>query len=511
MRHKNRESGYILVGVLLAVTILAVVGTSLVTLSTSSVKTSFAERDNQAVYYIAEAGLNHLVNEFEQAVEEIYEKDYVKTEEAFFEEIGLFSQNEFDDYDIFEKVNDDEPKAQLDIEEIDDETGLYKMTSTGSIGDEEREVTQEVRVKWQDKYKGVEGGEYELPPFAVFTSGQFTMSNGEINGDIGTLNKQNNAIDFPSGGPTLNGDIYVPDGNAEYVNENANKGNSEIKVLNESYKIPQLPTFPAIPELQCPKDETINYQNGSHKIINNCNFDYTNWDFHNSSNYKLELDEDMKFRMFKTANNISLTIDVKDSDKIMVVDNFEVGGDIDLIGTGSLTIYITNRFTLGSSKINEGADVERLNVYYKGNEAIKLAGSQKVYGSLYAEKADIELTAGGGFIGNIFTGGKSFKIDGGSYNQAQLFFAPNAYFDMTSGGTEFEGMIIAERFEISGGWEVFFQELNFSNGPISPSALGGGDNNNGGSGGTGGSGDSELIETGAKPSISKKKIREVVN
>ena len=76
MNH-HRDSGYILVGVLLAITILSVVGVSLVSLSANSVKISSSERDNQAVYYIAEAGLIFLASEFEQAVSEIYEKDSV--------------------------------------------------------------------------------------------------------------------------------------------------------------------------------------------------------------------------------------------------------------------------------------------------------------------------------------------------------------------------------------------------------------------------------------------------
>src|SRR5690625_6313854 len=101
------------------------------------------------------------------------------------------------EYNIIEKVNDDKPKALLDIEKIDEETGLYKMTSTGYIGDEKRSVTQEVQVEWRDKYDEVESESpitpiINTPPFAVFTSGQFTMSNGTIIGDIGTISEEAN-------------------------------------------------------------------------------------------------------------------------------------------------------------------------------------------------------------------------------------------------------------------------------------------------------------------------------
>lgn len=72
---------------------------------------------------------------------------------------------------------------------------------------------------------------------------------------------------------------------------------------------------------------------------------------------------------------------------------------------------------------------------------------------------------------------------------------------MTSGGNEFEGMIIANTFEISGGWQIFYKEFQFSDGPISPAALG----INNGNDNDGFNGD----ETGEGPSLTTTPLREV--
>src|SRR5690625_4551954 len=136
MNH-HRDSGYILVGVLLAITILSVVGVSLVSLSANSVKTSSSERDNQAVYYIAEAGLIFLASEFERAVSEIYEKDSIKTRNDFYSELESFGYLP-DRYENFEKVDMDKPYTLLKIEKVGEESGKYKLVSTGYIGDVNR-------------------------------------------------------------------------------------------------------------------------------------------------------------------------------------------------------------------------------------------------------------------------------------------------------------------------------------------------------------------------------------
>lgn len=84
---RQNERGYMLVGALLIIVLLFVVGLSLTTLASFSLKNASDERNHQSVYYIAEAGLNHLANKFEKAVSDIYEDETIRSEDDFFQKL----------------------------------------------------------------------------------------------------------------------------------------------------------------------------------------------------------------------------------------------------------------------------------------------------------------------------------------------------------------------------------------------------------------------------------------
>ncbi len=496
----EQESGYTLIGVLAIFVILTALGMSLVMLSVTSVKTSTTERDDQSAFYIAEAGLNYKMKEIEEDVLSVYELKKVKTKEDFYSKVK--EKLLVNDEKVYEKFESD-AWAELVVNPLSGTENEYEIISTGYSGNQTRSVAKIITVTWKNKIK-----DFKLPPFAVFTSGSFNMGSGSITGDIGTVNESKGGIYFGNnGGQHNDGAIYVPRMDKDIVKSNNSNINSEIKAIDETYSIPQLPPFPEIPSnfTKLP-DQMIKNGSNTTDLIKDNNLLITNWI---TNNYTLVMNNDLEFHSITLNENNKLYIDVGDTDKRIVVNNLDiVNGHVELKGKGNLTIYVIDKIIMGAgSTINNNGDVNRLNVYLKGSDAsnqpkkIVLSGAQKVYGSLYAEDADITLTAGGGFIGNIFTGGKNFKVDGGSYNQAQLFFAPNANFDMTSGGNEFEGMIIANTFEISGGWQIFYKEFQFSDGPISPAALG----INNGNDNDGFNGD----ETGEGPSLTTTPLREV--
>lgn len=520
MNNDEREAGYTLVGVLLVFTILAILGMSLVMLSLTSVKTSSKERDNQAVYYVAEAGLNYALNKVKIGAENaaniaqdefdyLYEKNKRKDPdsqvdlediislavEKFYSELNTVVSDLNDEYSFeeFENVqNVEKIEAKIAISNPTPSVReVLLIESDGFMDDENRTVQQEIEIIWSPGYQidGGDNGYGELPPFTVFTNGDFKMGSGTINGDIGTLNKNKDGIFFGNNGGKHNGDIYVPELNSDIVKSNNSEINSPIKEIDESYSIPDLPPFPDIPEFRCAENEEINVGNNYHQVISNCNLNINSYIVRDSK-YILDLDRNVKFNQILLTSNYTLKVDLKDRDREIVVDHLDLtNGHIELLGTGKLTIYVTDKIMTGAgSTINAGGEVDRLNIFYQGSDKLTFSGSQRIEGSLYAKDAHIELKAGGGFTGNIFTGGTSFKINGGSYNKAQLFFAPNAFFDMTQGGNDFEGIIIADTFEISGGWNLYYKELNYTNGPISPAALKGGVDNGSGSGGSDGSG-----------------------
>lgn len=503
---QNKEAGYMFIGALLVLVILSIFGISMITLSLASVKTSQAEQKNQSAFYIAEAGLNYYVNWFQREATKIYQDETVQQANEFYNALDplLVSDERYED---FEKVNNFQPYAEVSITK-GSEADQFVVTSVGFLENESRTVTKTITVTWQDKNTD-SGGEFELPPFAVFTSGNFLMNNGTIIGDIGTVNSNVNGVSFPGGGPTLNGKAYVPDGRQDIV-QRAHYIQVEVAEIDPQYQIPNLPPFPDFPDYSCPENETIAVsQYNQYEVIKDCNLRIDNW-IVRDTNYTLTMDRNMKFKEMRFESNYTLRIDVGDHDREIVVDNLNMkNGHIVLLGTGNLTIYVNDEMNFGSgSTINLNGDISRVNVFYKGKankQNLEFAGAQKVYGSLYAEKANIKITAGAGFVGNVFTGGNEVTLSGGTLVTTQLVFAPNATVKMLQGG-KLKGMIIAHHFENTGGATVEHQTPFVISGPISPAALG---YNDGGSGGSGGGSGSD--ETPTKPIFSLSKLKEIVD
>lgn len=496
INQKKSEAGYTLVGVLLIFTIVSFLGLSIVMLSLTSVKTSLAERDNQSAFYIAEAGLTYYMEEVKDKVNEIYERDTVKTEDDFFAALVELKDLDYDKYE-FEIVDGHKPKAEVDVTLVDETDNQFKITSIGYIGDEKRTVEKTFSVEWEEKYVAKP---YELPPLAVLTSGNITLTNGPVIGSIGTQSTDKSAITAGSGEKKVrDGEIYVPVIHSSDANKtcktaptNEYKSHSVTRPLNEDvvpcpiekeemWEIPELPNFPDFPKL-------------SH------NEPY-NIDLSGDDKLEIQLNEDKEFGDITLTSRTTLIFDVGSSDREIVVDNFNiVNGIIKIKGSGKLTIYIKDDFIFTGESINEKSKFTQLNIFLKGhdepnkNKKIELLDYVQVFGSLYAEDADIKFTGSAGFYGNIFTGGKKLELLGHVPNTSQLILAPYSKVTLT-GSSNITGRIISKTFNHESAAKVKLEEPFILDGPISPSALG--QDSDGESGGSG----STEEETGASPEI----------
>lgn len=169
----------------------------------------------------------------------------------------------------------------------------------------------------------------------------------------------------------------------------------------------------------------------------------------------------MKFKNIILSSNYSLTINVGNTDKSLLVDHLNIdNGHINIIGSGKLTIYVKDKITTNSSStVNNNGSISKLKVYYKGNNAINMAGDQRIFGSLYAKNANIKFGGSGGFQGDIYSGGSKVELDGASSAITKVFFAPNA--DVTlSGSGNITGAVIAKSFTASGGSYVQYASSN---------------------------------------------------
>lgn len=495
----HHESGYTMIGVLIIFIIIAVLGLSIVTLSFASVKTSTNERDFQSAYYIAEAGLTQQMEKTIKEIMDIYESDHVRTEEDFFKEIKVITGDV--EYNAFEKVDGVKPVAEISIDLLGEENNQFSIQSTGKIGKQERTVTHSFSVEWQEKFK--ENETYELPPLTVFTSGSMLLNTGTIAGSIGTKSTERYAIKSGSGDPKVQqGDIYVSlIGEAvenrtcqeipvnEYKAYSVSRPTWENNVpcpieVDEMWELPKLPEFPETPQFEPHVDPDI-YLLGNQKL-------------------NVELANNKAFKNITLTAGTTLVFNVGSTDKSITIDYLDLSnGFIELTGTGKLTIYVKDQMTMSAdSVINNDGDINRVNIFYKGMDQVKLSGAQKIYGSLYAKQANLSLKGSGGIRGNIFTGGNKIELSGGSNIEAQLILAPHAAVNMGGSGTV-HGRIISKRFTNDGEAHIGFAEPFVLDGPISPAALGESSGNNSNNDGT----NTELA--GNTPTITTTPTREV--
>lgn len=486
MRKLDDQNGFTLIGVMVILVILSVLGLSIVTLALGSVKVSSGERDEESAYYIAEAGLTYELSKIKNNIEVIYANE--NNADSFFDELqnSIIGRLEITD---FEKTFGNQPKASVVIEQLDDgqhETNLrnYKITSVGEVGSKKRAVSRGFSIKWKDKYVEIP---YELPPLAVYTTEDIVLSNGPIKGSIGTRSKGQHVINVGQGAKILdNGKIYVPtidstDENKtckttptqDYKSFSVKRPEWEDNVPcpyevedKNMWEFPELPSFPETPVGKIPGNEKV----GDHMVINNGNLLITHSD---ANNYVYNMQEKtVKFTKISLNANRKLTINVGDTDRNIVVEHLNLeNGQLKVKGGGKLTFYVTSKITFESgSRLNENGIINNVNIFYQGTDPIKLAGSQKIYGSIHAKSANIDLTAGGSIYGNIFTGGEEVAISGGADVKTQLILAPEANVK-TSGGGDVYGVIISRRFEHDSGKKVVYGEPFVLDGPISPSAL----------------------------------------
>ncbi|WP_144461928.1 DUF7305 domain-containing protein [Siminovitchia fortis] len=531
-KHYLNEAGYSLVGVLLLVVLISVLGLGLLTVTTTSVKTTTSERSDQSAFYIAEAGATVKMEEIEEIVaEEAQEFEKTKDQKDendirskiyhFYdvltdrlieskkstEEYGLNFEETFGkpaEFDVSTNEDGDvqitnDPKGSKKLKG----SKQFKIISTGTIGNQKRTVEQVFTVEYvpakgssgdgggDDNDDGSNGGggggddsngggPQIVPCMAAYVNDTIKMTGGAyIKGDftndedkcgvqagsIGTRKAGAGSITV-SGGPTIEGSIYVPPGSEG----NALTGDSEtIKKLpkpvgKDMGELPKLLDFPLIPKNYIvPPDKEI--KNGSNKkdVIKDGSLFIDNW---MTNNYTLEIRDNLEFNEIKLNENNTLNLDLGGMDRGIVVKKLNVtNGHIKIEGDNKLTIYVTDSIVMGSgSSINEEGKINQLNVFLEGShdpknpKTLKLGGNQKIYGSLYAEDANIEFGAGGGFQGNLLTGGKSVKLSGGSRTTSALVFAPDANVEISEGGMV-TGAVIAQSLDMKGGAGITYKKI----------------------------------------------------
>lgn len=463
----NNENGYTLALVLMVIMVFSVLGMSIMAMSMNSLKMSSSEQKDQSVFYIAEAAMTVEMESIEKIVNEAYSNS--KDQNSFFNELTnkllISSKPSSAEYDDTPGYN---PSAEIAIKQLNNTNPRsYKVTATGDIDTKKRVVEQEFSVEWVPKNSG------PGLKMAVLVKEDIKIPNGAITGDIGTIKKGPDSITVDGGG-SVKGAIFVPFGYEQIAINKPSWMNDFPKAtgkeMGEFYKLPAFPTFPA---LTTAKDSNVagNYVKVGKGILSvtvNGNKDV--------SKHTYKLNTSVKFNEIKLTNDEDLYFDIGMNNIEIIVDKLNlINGHIHLIGGGKLTVYITEETFFGSgSTINNNGDMSKVNIYLKGSNTspkntFTVSGNQKIRGSLYAEDANIVINSGGGFNGNIFTGGTSIIVSGGTWTTSPMILAPNAKFQHQNG--IINGVILAKSFEMSGGARLNYGLIELGDGPISPEGV----------------------------------------
>lgn len=454
---RNQE-GSVFIVTLMILAVLSILGSAVLSTTFSNNKMAIYDSEFQSVYYVAEAGVRHVGSNITDSIEDIYmesesKDDYFRRiEDYIIDSIASFNT------DDFSEVRGSKPDVEILLQDVEstDDSRIYTLISTGDIDGISRQVVQKIEAKYRKSNE-------ILADMAVFADGEINLKgSGKIIGPVGTNLTSANAISIEGGGGVrIQGDCHFPEGadeDALNVADWITKPN--IKTTPKRNLI--LPGFPEFPSFSKLDPLPIEKYGNTYYLIDNDGNLTAHSNSLPSDNYVLEINSNAYIPQFNITENVNLSIKT-DTETYLVVDDINVGGKLDIIGNGSITMYVNNSinieygdFNLISPDESHIDATEQLTIYYKGTDPLHFGSDIDVFGSLYAETAKITLDNGGGFQGHIFTGStEPLEIKGNFDAYSRIIYAPFAPVICTASG-KVEGSIICKSIDVSGDGEIKF-------------------------------------------------------
>jgi type II secretory pathway pseudopilin PulG len=440
----KNEKGFALLLVLVTMLIMAVLGTVLISVSTSQVKEAVKQQDRIQAHYLAYYGAQATV-------------DWILSGNI----VPEGSSN---------TVTLDNGSFAINVDTSNQDQLL--ITAQGTVNS----YSETVNVLLT-KQGGGSSGEFPFPTdMAIFAIGQGTQSNPAIKltgsskiigGDAGTNSTGANSVQFDSSTLLEGGDLYIgPGGDPAAVvqqgnNQSGNLSGGSIIPL-EAERVYPSPTFPDFPN----------------NLSNRGNFS-TPWV---SGEYYL-INDDGQYGTISATSNRTITIDMDGGDRVIRTGTLNISqGHINLINVGEnsrLTLYVESSFSLGgSSTINDGGSVGNVMMYYKGLSTPNLAGDTRYVGNYFAESAGISIGGSNGIVGHIIAMGNSVTVTGDARMLTRVLYAPNAHVEINGSGAV-TGSIIANSVSVLGNSRVYYEQPDLGLFPIEIFPSDGNDNNGG--------------------------------
>jgi len=505
----KNQRGSALALALFLVVIISILGISLLSVSSNSLKQVDYERKDQAVFYIAEAGMSLAKLEVKKELTEIQSRSYQQitkwidsentkrksarpqlprlTKAEAEAEYRRILNSEFSTFKNAPPVlNSHSISAgkgatiSLDTELPADGTPLLyriNIVSTGSIdGAKEREVTQEIEIEprlpfSEDEDSGDDDGENNnVQPPGSFPDGYASIVSGNISitegGSItGNVSLQNGTFTL-KGGARVNGDISLENPNNIVADHWLSY--TTVPKLNIDPKSYLPPTF--FPDDKFLAANSLPYA-AKHTIGNQYDVIDNQGNYNapapwRDSNYTLNLSSgttSIKFRNFTVNTGEPFIIDVGDNREVDIyIDNLNISeGKIYIKGNGKLNIYAKNimkfkgPFNQNPKDVNQPGNPSQVTIYHQGSSQVSLSNDSKISGSFINKSSNMVLSGGAAIYGNIVSGGRNIEIKGGVPTNGQYIIAPHAKLNLSEGGN-ITGIIVVDSIDARGGTSITY-------------------------------------------------------
>lgn len=224
----KEQKGFALIIVIIGLALMSILGFAIIGVTASNFKMSKIDSRSQSAYYIAEAGLNKVMND----ISKLAENNEYETADDFFEEIDAYFNTQYDDegnfiINDFEKNNNEIPKAIINIQEIiiDEDTKNYIIESVGKIGNSTRKVSTTIGLAWEEEQGSDDFTVEDFEEEVFVYSPSIYFSGSSVSGDGGTVISGGLTTNDLGGGSSINvtniyfnGPVIMDGGSASFGN-----------------------------------------------------------------------------------------------------------------------------------------------------------------------------------------------------------------------------------------------------------------------------------------------------
>lgn len=411
----RQEDGAGLVLTLMVLMVLAVLGFAIGAVTIGSHKLSVVNQDSNSAYYIAEAGANMAYEELENEVWFAHENHNAAAGHYFSYLSDKLDVLDGTVYTDFDPQFGDNPKATISIER-EPETELtqkYTIVSTGEIAGRTRTVKMPVRVQWQKRG----GGLPRMPEDAVMIAkGYLYLDHGvNISGDVYLDGTVDIKLDF----------VHIDADGVSHVDDSG-------MIKGEINLTPYIAIFDAFPN----------------------NPDASAYEKNYTSNI---FSAHTRLSSLNVIDKLIFDTDGKDIN--LIVDNLTINRDIEIIGGGTVNIYVNNylSFAAHDLNINWGGAADKLNIFYAGSTPVRVKNNFNFKCTLFLNNSGITFDKDLSMDGIIISRKDvEFKKEGATV--VASIFAPEASVKFRK-DSSYSGTIVSKIIE-SNRQSKFYYALN---------------------------------------------------